>query len=181
MTHPLTTAQRAAAASSAQDAAFKAQLIAQMQHLRAFAISLAGSVDRGDDLMQETMLKAWAARSSFAQGTNLRAWLFTILRNNFMTEHRKRRREVEDPEGTIAGALAVEAGQESHVALEDLRSALARLPDEQREAVLLVGGSGASYEEAADIAGVAVGTIKSRVNRARRRLGELMEPRALRT
>jgi RNA polymerase sigma-70 factor (ECF subfamily) len=142
--------------------------------LRAFAISLCGNVDRADDLVQETLLRAWANLSSFEPGTNMSAWLFTILRNLFRSEYRKRRREVPDGDGTYAETLKTQPEQTSRVEFEEFRVALAKLPPDQREALVLVGASGFSYEEAANICGCAVGTIKSRVNRARTRLAELM-------
>lgn len=156
------------------DREFRNDLIAFIPPLRAFAISLTGKVDRADDLVQETLLKAWANRASFEPGTKLKAWLFTILRNEFYTVFRKRKREVEDADGVIAANVGVNPGQHSHMDLSDMRAALVRLPVDQREALLLVSASDMSYEEAAVICGVAVGTIKSRVNRARVKLGELL-------
>jgi RNA polymerase sigma-70 factor (ECF subfamily) len=142
--------------------------------LRAFAISLCGNVDRADDLVQETLLRAWANIHSFEPGTNMSAWLFTILRNLFRSEYRKRRREVPDGDGTYADTMKTQPEQSSRVEFEEFRVALNKLPTDQREALVLVGASGFSYEEAAEICGCAVGTIKSRVNRARTRLAELM-------
>ena len=142
--------------------------------LRAFAISLCGNVDRADDLVQETLLRAWANLNSFEPGTNMSAWLFTILRNHFRSEYRKRRREVEDSDGHYAETLKTQPEQYGQVEYREFREALAQLPQDQREALVLVGASGFSYEEAANICGCAVGTIKSRVNRARTRLAELM-------
>ena len=156
---------------------FRKDLIAFIPPLRAFAISLTGKVDRADDLVQETLLKAWANRESFEPGTNLKAWLFTILRNEFYTVFRKRKREVEDADGVIAANVGVHPEQDSHMDLTDMQLALGRLPVDQREALLLVSASDMSYEEAAVICGVAVGTIKSRVNRARARLAELLHLR----
>nr|WP_281493642.1 sigma-70 family RNA polymerase sigma factor [Ancylobacter koreensis] len=149
-------------------------IIAAIPNLRAFAISLSGSVDRADDLVQETLLRAFANISSFRPGTNLPAWLFTILRNLFRSEYRKRRREVPDSDGAFAATLTTNPDQTTHLDFEDFRTALDKLPSDQREALVLVGASGFSYEEAADICECAVGTIKSRVNRARKRLGELL-------
>ncbi len=149
-------------------------LLAAVPSLRAFAISLSGNVDRADDLVQDTLMRALANIHRFEPGTNLNAWLFTILRNLFHSEYRKRRREVEDADGKYAATLTVQPQQGAHLDFDDLRKALARLPHDQREALLLVGASGFSYEQAAEICGVAVGTIKSRVNRARNRLAELM-------
>ncbi|WP_198411798.1 sigma-70 family RNA polymerase sigma factor [Microvirga flavescens] len=143
-------------------------------NLRAFAISLTNNVDRADDLVQETLMRAIANISRFHPGTNMQAWLFTILRNLFHSEYRKRRREVEDADGKYAATLAVQPAQGAHLDFEDLQRALAQLPPDQREALLLVGASGFSYEQAAEICDCAVGTIKSRVNRARNRLAELM-------
>src|ERR1041384_1063219 len=156
------------------DPALKDQILASIPSLRAFAISLSGNVDRADDLVQETVLRALANIDSFEPGTNMSAWLFTILRNLFRSEYRKRRREVEDATGMYAESMKSQPQQGSRLEFEELRAALAQLPDDQREAVILVGASGFSYEEAAAICGCAVGTIKSRVNRARNRLAELM-------
>ncbi len=143
--------------------------------LRAFAVSLCGDAERGDDLVQETLVKAWSNFKSFKEGTNLRAWLFTILRNEFYSQMRKKGREVEDADGSYAERMSVHATQMSHVNLGELRKALAAIPADQREALVLVGASGFSYEEAAEICGCAVGTIKSRVNRARARVAEIMQ------
>jgi RNA polymerase sigma-70 factor (ECF subfamily) len=152
----------------------KEDLLTSVPALRAFAMSLCGNPDRADDLVQETLLKAWANRTSFTPGTNVSAWLFTILRNVFYSEHRKRRREVEDADGQMAARLATHPAQDGHMDLMDFHQALQHLLPDQREALILIGGSGLSYEEAAQICGCAVGTIKSRVNRARNRLAELL-------
>lgn len=154
--------------------AFHADLEAQLPTLRAFARSLGRDAAHADDLVQETLLKAWANRDSYAPGTNLRAWLFTILRNTFYSSHRKHRREVEDADGEHVGRLAVRPHQEHVLAMRDFETALATLPGDQREALILVGAAGLSYEEAAQICGVAVGTIKSRVSRARARLIDIL-------
>jgi RNA polymerase sigma-70 factor, ECF subfamily len=151
-------------------ASVKRDLLASIPHLRALAIGMCGRTDRAEDLVQETLMKAWAKLSSFEPGTNLSAWLYTILRNEFYTELRKRRREVPDPEGTYAATLISQPAQDSRLDFQDLRAALAKLPVQQREAVLLVGASGLSYEAAAQICGCAPGTMKSRVHRARARL-----------
>ena len=142
--------------------------------LRAFAISLCGNVDRADDLVQETLLRALANLGSFEPGTNMSAWLFTILRNLFRSEYRKRRREVEDADGSYAERLTTVPEQTSRLEIAEFRQALKLLPPEQRESLILVGASGFSYDEAAQICGCAVGTIKSRVNRARIRLAEIL-------
>jgi RNA polymerase sigma-70 factor (ECF subfamily) len=154
-------------------------ILSAIPNLRAFAISLSGNVDRADDLVQETVLRALANIDSFQPGTNMSAWLFTILRNLFRSEYRKRRREVEDATGMYAESMKSQPEQASRLEFDELRAALAQLPDDQREAVILVGASGFSYEEAAAICGCAVGTIKSRVNRARNRLAELMSIESL--
>jgi len=154
-------------------------MLGAVPSLRAFAISLCGNVDRADDLVQETLLRALVNIDSFEPGTNLSAWLFTILRNLFRSEYRKRRREVEDGDGTYAESLKSQPEQEARVEFREFRAALAKLPSDQREALILVGASGFSYEEAAGICGCAVGTIKSRVNRARTRLAELMSIESL--
>jgi RNA polymerase sigma-70 factor (ECF subfamily) len=154
---------------------FGNDLIAEIKHLRAFAISLSGSVSAGDDLVQETLLRAWSKSNQFRVGTNLAAWLLTILRNIFYSNFRKRSREVQDSDGVYANRLAVSGGQEGHIDLQDFRRALAKLPNHQREVLLLVGASGHTYEEAAKICQVEVGTVKSRMNRARLKLIELLD------
>ena len=156
------------------DESVRKAVLSAVPSLRAFAISLCGNMDRADDLVQETLLRALANIHSFQPGTNMSAWLFTILRNHFRSEYRKRRREVEDSDGRYAESLKTQPEQHSHVEFREFREALVQLPAEQREALILVGASGFSYEEAAQICECAVGTIKSRVNRARTRLAELM-------
>src|ERR1700754_2022353 len=158
----------------ALDASVRQAVLAAVPSLRAFAISLCGNVDRADDLVQETLLRALANIHSFQPGTNMSAWLFTILRNHFRSEYRKRRREVEDSDGSYAESLKSHPEQHGHIEFGEFREALNKLPADQREALILVGASGFSYEEAANICGCAVGTIKSRVNRARTRLAELL-------
>jgi RNA polymerase sigma-70 factor (ECF subfamily) len=155
-----------------EDMIFGKEIIACMPSLKAFAISICGNVTRADDLVQETMLRALANQASFQPGTNLQAWLFTILRNHFRSEYRKRRREVEDSDGHHAGSLKQQPSQEKHLEFEDFKEALETLPVEQKEALVLVGASGFSYDEAASILECAVGTTKSRVNRARTHLGK---------
>jgi RNA polymerase sigma-70 factor (ECF subfamily) len=150
--------------------ALKDALVSLIPTLRAFAVSMCGDPVRADDLVQETLVKAWAHQASFQEGSNLRAWLFTILRNSYLSDRRKRRREVEDGDGSRAAQLAVYPRQQGAIDLADLRVALARLSDEQREALILIGAAGLSYEEAAEICECPVGTMKSRVNRARSKL-----------
>ena len=153
---------------------FREHLLAAIPKLRAFALSLASHADYADDLVQETLMKAWNHQDSFQAGTNIKAWLFTILRNEYFSQLRKRRREVEDADGDYAGNVMTPGGQESQLDMADLRIALAQLPDDQREAVVLVGASGFSYQEVAEICHVPVGTVKSRVNRARNKLASLL-------
>ncbi len=142
--------------------------------LRAFAISLTRNVTSADDLVQDTIVKAWSNFDKFQPGTNLRAWMFTILRNTFFSDKRKRRREVADPEGVHAARLSVKPDHDGRLAFADFRKAFDRLSAEHREVLILVGASGFSYEEAAGMMGVAVGTVKSRASRARKKLCELL-------
>ncbi len=154
--------------------AFRDALAAAIPNLRAFAISLCGNPHQANDLVQETLLKAWDNRTSFIPNSNFKAWLFTILRNTYFSELRKSRREVADVDGEEAAKLVTLPAQMAHLELEEFRHALARLSTDQREALLLVGAEGFSYEEAAAVTGCAVGTVKSRVNRARARLAAQM-------
>ena len=153
---------------------FKQELVGVVPHLRAFARGLCGRPDTADDLVQETMVKAWAARERFERGTSMRAWTFVILRNQFLTEMRRNRFKAEYNEEAAEKLLVTPAAQEGALHLSDLHRALQHLAPERREAVLLVGAGGLSYEAAAEICGVAVGTIKSRVARARATLAQLM-------
>jgi RNA polymerase sigma-70 factor (ECF subfamily) len=150
------------------------EMLGCVPSLRAFAISLSGNGDRADDLVQETLLRALANIDSFQPGSNMPAWLFTILRNLFRSDYRKRRREVEDADGSYAKTLKSQPSQTQHLEFEEFRVALEKLPQDQKEALILVGASGFSYEDAAAICGCAVGTIKSRVNRARSKLSSLL-------
>lgn len=152
----------------------RTSLVAAIPNLRAFAMSLTGDPTMANDLVQETLLKAWANRDKFDPATNLKAWLFTILRNTYFSHLRKRHREVQDVDGAAAATLASAPEQNGHMQMQDFKRALAVLSEDQREALLLVGAEGFSYEEAAEITGSAIGTVKSRVNRARARLAELM-------
>ncbi len=158
----------------AQTKEFRESLIREMKDLRAFAVSLSGSFHQADDLLQETLLKAWSNSGSFIPGTNMRAWLVTILRNTYYSQYRKRGREVPDTDGIYSSRLATPPNQESSVDMSDFQNALLKLAPEHRDVLLMVGASGLSYEEAAEICGVAVGTIKSRLNRARGRLADLL-------
>ena len=156
------------------DDEFKDQLGQVIPHLRAFGRSLSGSRDLADDLVQETLLKAWAARKRFQAGTNMRAWTFIILRNLFLSQMRRARFKGEWDDVTAAKILAAPASQDRHIELGDMQRALMQLPQPQREALILVGAGGFAYEEAAEICGCAVGTIKSRVARGRVALESLL-------
>ncbi|MEM8726298.1 MAG: sigma-70 family RNA polymerase sigma factor [Pseudomonadota bacterium] len=158
----------------AQKAEFKRELTEVVPHLRAFARGLCGRPDMADDLVQETMLKAWAAQDRFEPGTSMRAWTFVILRNAYLTDMRRNRFRGEYDEGVAERILTAPAGQEEPLHLSDMHRALLTLPPERREALLLVGAGGFSYEEAAEICGCAVGTIKSRVGRARATLNSML-------
>lgn len=160
--------------SHADAQAFEIGMLSAVHSLRAFAISLAGKSTEADDLVQETLLRAWENRDRFTPGTNLDAWLFTILRNHFYSVHRKRRREVEDDEGQYAALLSVAPQQDHGVSLIEVQAALTRLPPDMRETLVLVGVHELTYEQVAAISGVAIGTIKSRVHRARTKLTELL-------
>lgn len=142
--------------------------------LRAFAISLTGNVALADDMVQDTVVKAWTHIDSFQPGTNMRAWLFTILRNTFYSHTRKRRRELPDPDGVHAASLFEKPAHDSKLAMTDFRAAFAKLSPEHREILLLVGASGFSTQEAAAMIGIAEGTVKSRASRARARLSALL-------
>jgi RNA polymerase sigma-70 factor, ECF subfamily len=151
------------------------EIITHLPALRAFAISLCRDTSQADDLVQDALVKAWSKFDLFQPGTNLRAWLFTILRNTYFSNRRKRAREVEDVDGIMAGKLASKPDHDGHLALAELQEALGKLPDEQREALILVGAMGFSVEEAAATCGCAEGTIKSRANRGRRALAALLK------
>jgi RNA polymerase sigma-70 factor (ECF subfamily) len=161
--------------SAADDAAFKRELVGLIPHLRAFARTLCGDPTAADDLAQEAMLKAWDARTSFQLGTNMKAWTFMILRNQFYSEKRRSWRSTQLDQEAAERTLVAADNPEAPVALDELRLALQSLPHEQREALVLVGAGGFAYEEAAEICGCAVGTVKSRVSRARRALQAALE------
>ncbi len=157
------------------DGEFKTLLAAAIPQLRAFGRSLTGSADGADDLVQETMLKAWTARGRFIAGTNMRAWTHVILRNIYFSQVRRARFKGEWDEFAADLLLAVPGNQESHVALSDLQRALMQLPAEQREALILMGAGGMTCEQVAEISQCATGTVKSRVARARAALRGLLE------
>ncbi|WP_068070999.1 sigma-70 family RNA polymerase sigma factor [Novosphingobium lentum] len=159
--------------------AFKRELTQVIPHLRAFARGLCGRPDMADDLVQETLLKAWAAQERFEPGTSMRAWTFVILRNAYLTDMRRNRFRADYDETVAERILVAPAAQEGPLHLSDMHRALLTLPPERREALLLVGAGGFSYEEAAQICQCAVGTIKSRVGRARAALTAMMDSGAL--
>jgi RNA polymerase sigma-70 factor, ECF subfamily len=160
---------------AAGEAVFKHDLVALIPHLRAFARTLCGDATAADDLAQDAVMKAWDARSSFQAGTNMKAWTFMILRNQFYSEKRRSWRQSQLDQESAERTLMAADDPEAPVALDEMRLALGMLPSEQREALILVGAGGFAYEEAADICGCAVGTVKSRVSRARRALQGILE------
>ncbi len=170
----MTRPESAPAGPLVPDAEMRDMLLGAIPALRAFAFSLTYDLDRSDDLVQDTLVRAWIKADSFRRGTSLTAWLFTILRNLFYSEQRKRKREVEDADGAHAARLASLPEQEVRMEMAQFQDALNLLPHAQREALILVGAQSFTYEEAAEICGVAVGTIKSRVSRARVRLIEAL-------
>jgi RNA polymerase sigma-70 factor (ECF subfamily) len=153
---------------------FREQLVEAIPMLRGFARSLSGNYDRADDLVQETLVKAIANRDKYKMGTNLHAWLVTILRNQYYSEGRRRWREVSDGEGTHAARLVEQPAHPARLAMREFMAALQALPADQREALVLIGASGLSYEEAAVVLGTRVGTGKSRGSRARSRLENML-------
>lgn len=157
-----------------QQAEFRDAIVELIPNLRAFARSLCSNPARADDLVQDTLVKALANMDRFQPGTHLRAWLFTILRNSYFSDLRKTRREIEDVDGQHAAMLADQPNQHGAADLEDFKRAFATLNDDHREVLTLVGAFGLSYEEAAEICGCAIGTVKSRLNRARKRLGDML-------
>lgn len=167
--------QKTASPATDEPPSFKREMLAVLPNLRAFAVSLCGRHDAADDLVQETIVKAWSKQSSFEMGTNMKAWLFTILRNEFYSQMRKKGREISDADGIYTARLSSQPEQYGAMDLQDFRHALDQLPDDQKEAIVLIGASGFAYEEAAEICGCAVGTMKSRVSRARTRLEEILK------
>jgi RNA polymerase sigma-70 factor (ECF subfamily) len=161
--------------TAAEEAAFRSDLTGLIPHMRAFARTLCRDPILADDLAQDALARAWASRASYAPGTNLKAWVFMILRNGFFSHKRRSWRACElDPTVAESTLIAV-SDPTSALELNDLRRAMAMLPLEQREALTLIGAAGMSYEEAAEICGVAVGTIKSRVSRARSSLVRILD------
>jgi RNA polymerase sigma-70 factor (ECF subfamily) len=164
-----------AASDPKLEAQFKRELVALIPHLRAFARTLAGDPAGADDLAQDAMMKAWDARASYQMGTNMKAWTFMILRNQFYSEKRRSWRQTQLDQEAAERTLIAADDPESPVALDELRLSIGMLPAEQREALILVGAGGFAYEEAAEICGCAVGTVKSRVSRARKALQGILE------
>ena len=160
---------------ASEEKIFKRDLVALIPHLRAFARTLCGDAAAADDLAQDAVMKAWDARSSFQMGTNMKAWTFMILRNQFYSEKRRSWRQSQLDQEAAERTLVATDDPASPIALDEMRLALGMLPSEQREALILVGAGGFAYEEAADICGCAVGTVKSRVSRARRALHGILE------
>ena len=159
----------------AADEVFRDQLVAMIPQLRSFARGLCGWRDMADDLAQDTMTRAWSARASYTPGTNFRAWMFMIMRNQFYTSIRKSARMTSlDPE-VAERTLVQMPEQQHHIHVEDVAKALQKLPYEQREVLLLIGANGVSYEEASEIIGCAIGTIKSRLARGRKALAVLID------
>lgn len=160
---------------SLSNAEFKQELAKTIPHLRAFGRSLSGNPDVADDLVQDTLLKAWSARKRFVAGTSMKAWTFVILRNTYFSNMRRKKFTGDYDELVAERILSAPAPQQDPIHLADLQRGLMELSDDQREAIILVGAGGYSYEEAADIAGCAIGTMKSRVSRARKTLETILE------
>lgn len=170
----MTSATERCPPSASADKAFRDDLLAIIPQLRSFARGLCGNRDLADDLAQDAMTRAWAARTSYQPGTNFRAWIFMILRNQFYTTIRKNSRMVSwDPE-IAERLLVVDASQHDSINIEDVAKALQKLSAEQREVLMLIGANGMSYEEAAEVMGCAIGTIKSRLARGRVALSTLI-------
>ena len=174
MTRPA-AAPRSQENDSLSDGEFKALLAGVIPHLRAYGRSLSGNPDLADDLTQDTMVKAWASRARFERGTSIKAWTFVILRNTFLSQMRRNKFHGEYDETTVERTLSTPASQEDSGEMADLQRALMELPQDQREALILIGAGQLSYEEGADICGVAVGTMKSRVSRARAALQAILD------
>jgi RNA polymerase sigma-70 factor (ECF subfamily) len=173
---PHTPAHRA----TDERSAFEREIVTLIPHLRAFARSLCKNSTKADDLAQDALAKAWKSRDSFQPGTNMKAWAFMILRNQFLSENRRVWRSVQlEPEMAERTLIAVD-NPEANVALDEVRRALEMIPFAQREALIMVGAGGLSYDEAAEVIGVPAGTVKSRVSRARVALQHLFDSGAFR-
>ncbi len=158
------------------DTSFKRELAAMLPHLRAFGRSLTGNADLADDLVQETMLKAWKARAQYIPGpSSMKSWAFVILRNCFLSQMRRKKFTADYDELAAERLLVAPDAQDDSLHLADVQRALMMLPVDQREALVLIGAGGLSYEEGAAICGCAIGTMKSRVSRARAALQDILE------
>ena len=151
------------------------EIVSHLPAMRAFAMSLTHNHALADDIVQDAVIKAWTNFDKFQTGTNLRAWLFTILRNGFYSLRRKQKNEIEDVDGSYAEELVTKPAHDGRLQFRDFMAVFRTLPLEQREALILIGASGFTYEEAAEMCGVPVGTIKSRANRGRSKLAEVLE------
>jgi RNA polymerase sigma-70 factor, ECF subfamily len=163
-----------AQADGERDRTFRAGLLEVVPALHRFAVSLTRDPAAADDLVQDTLLRGWRGRGGFTPGTNLEAWLFTILRNVFYSQHRKLGREIADADGNHAERLTSIPEQSGHLDLQDVRAALDRLAPVMREALILVAIENLSYEEAAAVMNCRIGTVKSRVWRAREQLARML-------
>jgi RNA polymerase sigma-70 factor (ECF subfamily) len=170
------TSRSAAADETDEERVFRGDLVRTLPHLRAFARGLCGRPDLADDLVQETAIKAWAARDRFTPGTNFRAWTFAILRNHYLSELRRNRHQVDYDPDAAERLLVMEADQEAPLHLNDMEAALQKLSPERRESILLIGAGGFTYEDAAAVCECAIGTMKSRVARARTELANMLDP-----
>jgi RNA polymerase sigma-70 factor, ECF subfamily len=162
------------AASSRRALVFDADLVALLPTLKAYALSLCRNGAMADDLVQGASTGAMGSASSFQVGSSMRAWLFTILRNQYFSTLRKRRREVEDVDGKSADQLSVRPSQNDAVDLNDTMRAMRKLPTIHSDLLMLLGPGGLTYDEAAQKSGCAIGTIKSRAHRARGSLTAMM-------
>ena len=163
------------AIQASADDVFKSELTSLIPQMRAFARSLCRDAVAADDLAQDALLKAWNNRASYQPGTNMKAWTFMILRNQFYSDKRRSWRSTQlDPE-VAERTLVAASNPIASLELDEVRRALAMLPEDQREALILIGAGGLSYEEVSEICGCAIGTIKSRVSRARDRLAAILE------
>jgi len=162
--------------TEAAHAGLRQELVTWIPNLRAFALSLTQNSQHADDLVQDTLLKALSNLDKFQEGTNLRAWLFTILRNSFYNDIRYQKYHQTSPIDDVApGNLESRATQEKYIEFKDVLKGLNGLVPEQREAIILIAAEGLSYEEAAAVCGCPVGTVKSRLSRARQRLDNYMK------
>ena len=154
---------------------FPDAVIALIPMMRGYAMSLTRSRSEADDLVQDTLVRAWRFRTAYEPGTNLKAWLYKILRNIFYSNHARRRLVVQDADGRLTAQLSCTPEQEWQVEFGDVLRSLDRLTPDTRDALLLIVVAGLSYDEAAEVCGCATGTLKSRGSRARARLAELLD------